>query len=61
MDQKKAGLLLKELRSEKSVAQAELAEPLGVSNRSISRCENGVTNPDFDLIAALAKYYGVEV
>lgn len=61
MDQKKVGLFLKELRSEKSVTQAELAELLGVSNRSISRWENGTTMPDFDLIIELAKYYGVEV
>lgn len=43
MDQTKVGLFLKELRSEKSITQAELAELLGVSNRSISRWENGVS------------------
>lgn len=61
MDQKKVGLFLKELRGEKSVTQEELAEVLGVSNRSISRWENGTTMPDFDLVIELAKYYGVEV
>lgn len=61
MDQKKIGLFLKALRSEKAVTQAELAERLGVSNRSVSRWENGTTMPDFDLILELAKYYDVEV
>ena len=61
MDQRKVGLFLKELRSEKSVTQAELAEIMGVSNRSISRWENGTTMPDFDLLIELAKYYEVEV
>lgn len=37
MNQQKVGSFLKELRSEKSITQAELAELLGVSNRSISR------------------------
>ncbi len=61
MNQQKVGSFLKELRSEKSVTQAELAELLGVSNRSISRWENGTTMPDFDLLIELAKYYNVEV
>lgn len=34
---------------------------LGVSNRSISRWENGTTMPDFDLLIELSKYYDVEV
>ncbi len=61
MNQQKVGQFLKELRNEKSITQAELAEVLGVSNRSISRWENGSTMPDFDLLIELAKYYGVEV
>lgn len=61
MDQQKTGRFLKELRSERSVTQRELAERLGVSDRSISRWENGTTMPDFDLLIELAKYYEVEV
>lgn len=61
MNQQKVGQFLKSLRSEKSITQAELAEMLGVSNRSISRWENGTTMPDFDLVIELAKYYDVEV
>ena len=61
MDQQKTGQFLKMLRSQKSITQAELAEVLGVSNRSISRWENGTTMPDFDLVIELAKYYEVEV
>lgn len=61
MNQQKVGIFLKKLRNEKSVTQTELAEILGVSNRSISRWENGTTMPDFDLLIELAKYYEVEV
>ncbi len=60
-ESKKVGHFLKELRNEKKLTQEELAEKLGVSNRSISRWENGVTMPDFDLIIELAKYYDIEI
>lgn len=49
MDQKKIGAFLRELRSEKHMTQEQLAEILGVTNRSISRWENGVNMPDFAL------------
>lgn len=61
MNQQKIGQFLKELRNEKKLTQAELAEILGVTNRSISRWENGVTMPDFDLLIVLAKNYDVDV
>ena len=61
MDQKKTGRFLKELRSEKGLTQEQLSEILGVSNRSISRWENGVNMPDFDLVIELANYYQISI
>ncbi|MDE7185952.1 MAG: helix-turn-helix domain-containing protein [Lachnospiraceae bacterium] len=61
MDQKKTGSFLKELRKEKALTQEQLAEILGVTNRSISRWENGVNMPDFDLVIELANYFGVSI
>ncbi|MCK9525172.1 MAG: helix-turn-helix domain-containing protein [Limnochordia bacterium] len=61
MDQKKFGLFLKELRKEKGLTQEQLAEVLGVSNRSISRWENGVNMPDFDLVMEMAKFFDIAV
>lgn len=61
MNQQKVGSFLKELRTEKALTQTALAELLGVSNRSISRWENGMTMPDLDLLIELANYYDVEV
>ena len=61
MNQQKVGQFLKQLRNEKSITQAQLAEMLGISNRSISRWENGTTMPDFDLLIQIAKYYDVEI
>ena len=61
MDQKKIGGFLRELRGEKGLTQEQLAELLGVSNRSVSRWENGRNMPDFDLLMQIARYYEVSV
>ena len=61
MDQKKIGAFLKKLRSEKQLTQEQLAEILGVTNRSISRWENGVNMPDFDLVIEIAEFYNVSI
>ena len=50
MDVKRIGLFLKELRKEKHITQEELAEKLGVSNRTVSRWETGSNMPDFDVL-----------
>ena len=41
MDQIKIGKFIAELRKEKNLKQEELAVLLGVSNKSVSRWENG--------------------
>lgn len=61
MDQKKIGRFIKELRNEKGLTQEQLSELFGVSNRSVSRWENGVNMPDFDLVIELAKYFEVGI
>lgn len=61
MNQKKIGGFLKQLRKEKQLTQEQLAEVLGVTNRSISRWENGVNMPDLDLIIEIANYYNVSI
>lgn len=61
MDQKKIGTFLKELRKEKQLTQEQFAEILGVTNRSVSRWENGVNMPDFDLVIEIAKYYDISI
>lgn len=61
MNQKKFGAFLKELRKGKKLTQEHLAEILGVSNRSISRWENGVNMPDFDLVIEMAKFFNVSI
>ena len=55
MDQKKTGYFLSQCRREKNMTQAQLAELLGVSNRSVSRWENGITLPDVSLFVPLCQ------
>ena len=47
MNAEKTGLLIKELRTQKNMTQAQLAEKLGVSKVTVSRYENG--NDNFSL------------
>ncbi len=61
MDQRKIGMFLKALRREKQLTQEQLSEILGVTNRSVSRWENGVNMPDFDLVIEISHYFGVSI
>lgn len=45
MDQQKIGTFLKQLRQERQLTQENLAEIMCVTNRSVSRWENGVNLP----------------
>ncbi len=61
MDQEKVGCFLKELRLEKGLTQEQLAEKFNISNRSVSRWENGRNMPDISLLVELADFYQVGV
>lgn len=61
MDLVKLGNCLKALRREKGLTQEQLAEKLGVTNRSVSRWETGKNLPDIDVLIMLSGLYGVEV
>ena len=61
MDQKKIGSFLKEMRKSKKISQEQLAEILGVSNRTVSRWETGWNMPDLDLLIEIAKFYEVDI
>ena len=61
MDPIKCGNYLKALRKEKGLTQEQLAEMLGVTNRSVSRWETGANLPDIDIIIILSGYYNVDI
>lgn len=61
MNQKQIGLFLKELRKQKGLTQRQLAEILGVSDRSVSRWESGNNMPDLSILVELADYYEIDI
>ena len=61
MDQKRIGSFLRELRKEKDLTQGQLAEQLNVSDRTVSRWENGNNMPDLSVLVELADFYDVDI
>ena len=55
------GERLQELRKDKGVSQAEIAELLGVTHYTISSYECDRSDPDDNLKIILAKYFDVSV
>ena len=61
MDQRKIGEFLKRLRSEKELTQEQLAEKIGVSNRTVSRWETGNNLPDISMLIQLSEFYDIDI
>lgn len=61
MDQIKVGKFISELRKEHKLTQAELGEKIGVTNKTISRWENGNYMPDIDMLLILSELFCVTV
>ncbi|MBR3936230.1 MAG: helix-turn-helix transcriptional regulator, partial [Oscillospiraceae bacterium] len=55
MDQAKTGRFISELRRKKSLTQEELGRRLGVSNKTVSRWENGNYMPDLSMLKPLSE------
>lgn len=54
MNQEQIGKFISQLRKENNMTQEQLAEKLGVTDKSISRWENGKTMPDISILSILA-------
>ena len=50
---------LVELRNARGVTQEDVAQSLSISNKTVSKWENGASTPDLPMVIELAKYYGV--
>ncbi len=61
MDQKKIGKFIAELRNDKGMTQTELGDKIGVTNKTISRWENGNYMPDISIIPLLCVKLGISV
>ena len=53
--------ILLELRTKKGVTQEEAAANLGVSNKTVSKWETGVSLPETEYLTGIADYYGVSI
>ncbi len=61
MDMQKIGVFLAELRKEKNLTQDELGEQIGVTNKTVSRWENGNYLPPVEMPQILSKLYDVSI
>ena len=61
MNQEKIGNFILENRKKKKLTQAELAEKLGVTDRTISNWENGKNMPDLSLFKPLCDILDITI
>lgn len=61
MNIQKIGKLIAACRKEKGMTQAQLAEKLGVTNKTVSRWENGNYMPDLTILEPLSHELGISL
>lgn len=61
MNQEKIGKFIAKMRKEKNMTQAELAEKLGVTDKSIGNWENARCMPDLSLFKPLCDELGISI
>ncbi len=59
MENNRMGEFLAALRKSKGYTQQEVADTLGVSNKTVSSWETGASCPDISMLPVLAELYGV--
>ena len=61
MDQIKIGKFINQCRKEKKLTQTELAEMLNITDRAISKWENGICLPDSGTMLALCEILNITI
>lgn len=61
MNNKKIGELLKKLRLEHHLTQAQLAEQLSLSDKTISKWERGAGCPDISLLLEISTFFKIDL
>ena len=61
MDQIKIGEYISKKRKDKKLTQEQLAEKLGISDRAVSKWENGICMPDASNIPLLCNILGISI
>ena len=60
MDCQKVGDLIYRLRKEKQLTQKELANQIGISDKTISKWERGLGCPDVSLLKDLSEIFQIQ-
>lgn len=61
MNQKEVGSFISKLRKEQGLTQAALGAKIGVTNKTVSRWENGDYMPDIGIMSNLCEELGITV
>ena len=61
MDQERIGELIKKIRKENNLTQAELADKLGVTYQAVSKWENGKNIPDIAILKQISKEFNINL
>lgn len=61
MDCQKVGALIRALRQERGMTQRQTADCLGISNKTVSKWENGLGCPDVSLLRELSELLEVDL
>ena len=61
MDQQHVGKFICAKRKEKKLTQEQLAEKLGISNKTVSKWENGKCMPDYAVVESLCEVLDITI
>ena len=61
MNQEKIGVFIAECRKKKNLTQMQLAEKLNITDRAVSKWENGKSMPDSSIMLDLCEILGISV
>ncbi|MGL5716945.1 MAG: helix-turn-helix domain-containing protein [Paraclostridium sp.] len=55
------GAKLRQMRSVKGLTMKQVSDATGITQQSISKYENDITNPGFDNVQVLCNLYGYKI
>lgn len=61
MEEKQGLLGLKIIRNQKNYSQLKVATDLNISREALSYYENGLRNPDLQMLRILSQYFNVSI
>jgi len=61
MNQDKIGELIKKIRKDNNLTQAELADKLGVTYQAVSKWENGKNIPDIAILKQISEGFNIDI